>query len=355
MRIRLVLAIGLCAALGAYNHYQATLPVPASETGSAIASPAVEPDAVRALARMASYVRTLRGFELISETTTERGGDRTLYRVRNPDAFSVDIQGRRQRQLFYDGRTLTVFAPRVGFYAEISAPPSIAGALQVAANDYGIETPLADLFFWSAPRSLTHHFSRAATMGHARVGGVDTAQYAFREGDREWQLWIASGAQPLPSKITITDLDHQPRTYTALLSWNVNPDLNAENFAFRPSSGDRRIPVNLLVADAGGDVHPYDRNAAATPAGTVGSIAYVLPEACVAGGRLGTTYYNCGDVWYEPRFSGLNVIYTVVTPPYQPASLSLDDFVQRIEPGRLAADTPSDARNGPRNSRASPD
>jgi hypothetical protein len=76
--------------------------------------------------------------------------------------------------------------------------------------------------------------------------------YAFREGDLEWQLWIASGAQPLPRQIVITDTSQEGwPAYTARLSWDLDPDFNAGNFEFQPSNQHRRIPINLIVSDVG--------------------------------------------------------------------------------------------------------
>ena len=231
-------------------------------SAEAQAAPAVEPEAVQALARMIAYLRTLEDFQVTSDTTTDqiledglrvRFGGRVIYRVRKPDAFAVDVwTDRRWRQFFYDGRALTMVAPRSGYYTAIDAPPSISGALQVAANDYGIALPLTDLFIWSGPDRPSHAFVAAATIGYARIGGADTMHYAFREGDLEWQIWIASGAQPLPRQIVITDVAQEGwPSYTARLSWDLDPDFNAGAFEFQPSAEHRRIPINLIVADAG--------------------------------------------------------------------------------------------------------
>ena len=260
MSERLVLATiaSLCFAACTGDQSRQT-PLSSAE---AQAAPAVEPEAVQALAGMITYLRTLDDFQVTSDTTTDqiledglrvRFGGRVIYRVRKPDAFAVDVwTDRRWRQFFYDGRALTMVAPRSGYYTEINAPPSISGALQVAANDYGVALPLTDLFIWSGPDRPSHAFAGATTIGYARIGGSDTMHYAFREGDLEWQIWIASGTQPLPRQIVITDTAQEGwPSYTARLSWNLNPNFNAGAFEFQPSAEHRRIPINLIVADVG--------------------------------------------------------------------------------------------------------
>jgi hypothetical protein len=261
MSLRLVLAMLASVALAACSRdrvAQSPLATAQAEATHSI----VEPEAVQALARMISYLRTLDRFEVVSETSTDHVLDdgfsvqfagRVTYRVRKPNAFAVDVRtDRRWRQFFYNGRVLTMVAPRSGFYTEIAAPPSITGALQVAASDYGIALPLTDLFIWSGPNQPSHAFVGATTIGYASVAGVGTTHYAFREGDLDWQLWIERGAHPLPRQVVITNLSDDSRpTYTARLSWNLNPRFNAGNFEFRASDDNRRIPINLIVAEVG--------------------------------------------------------------------------------------------------------
>src|SRR5262249_31255900 len=156
---RLVLAFVVLTMVGACSRAQVA---PAPPTSSAAnASINIEADAVAALSRMNAYLAELPAFEVSSNAAIDRISENgvreqfeehAIYRLRKPDAFSVDVQNeRRWRQYFYDGRALAMFAPHTGYYAEISAPPSIAGALQLAADDYGIEIPFTALLRWSSP------------------------------------------------------------------------------------------------------------------------------------------------------------------------------------------------------------
>jgi hypothetical protein len=55
--------------------------------------------------------------------------------------------------------------------------------------------------------------------------------------------------------------------------------------------------------------------AVAVTAAVVGSIVYSLPPSCTAIVSAGVTYQQCGSTWYQPRYSGTQVSYTVVNPP----------------------------------------
>jgi hypothetical protein len=52
---------------------------------------------------------------------------------------------------------------------------------------------------------------------------------------------------------------------------------------------------------------------AATTAAVVGSMAYSLPPDCTT--PMANGYYQCGDTWYQPQYSGTDVQYEVVNPP----------------------------------------
>ena len=136
------------------------------------------------------------------------------YLVRAPDRFRGDINtDRKQRQILYDGKTLTVYAPRMHYYATVPGTQHDRGDPGQARTRYGIDFPIADLFLWGTPRDGVKDLTSAQDIGPAHVGGNDTEQYAFRQRGVDWQLWIARGAAPLPVKlvITTTSEEAQPR------------------------------------------------------------------------------------------------------------------------------------------------
>lgn len=133
---------------------QAGAPPPAATRAAAT----VQPQAVAALEKMGRYLRGLQNFTVQGDSTfelvTEDGQKLQFpgtvqYKVRAPDRLQLDVRSdRKQRQIFYDGATLTVYGPRNKYYASVDAPPTIVELLSNAADRYGIELPLADLFLW---------------------------------------------------------------------------------------------------------------------------------------------------------------------------------------------------------------
>ncbi|BDU18157.1 DUF2092 domain-containing protein [Lysobacter auxotrophicus] len=220
---------------------------------SAIATaPAVQPEAVAALERMSAYLRGLKQFGLHADTTIDLVTDDeqklqfpgTLdYKVRAPDRLYIGMKtDRKERELFYDGKTLTVYGPRNKLYAQTPAPPTIAALLGAAEDRYGIELPLADLFLWGTAKAPTSSLRSAAYVGPARIDGSVTDQYAFRQDGVDWQIWIEAGDKPLPRRLVITTTaDPAQPQYASTLTWNTNAKVRDADFAFVPPKDAHRI------------------------------------------------------------------------------------------------------------------
>jgi hypothetical protein len=217
-----------------------------------------------ALTRMGGYLRTLKTFTVRAETTIDEvladtgqklqfGGRTTLY-FRAPAHLRVDVSSeRKDRQFFYDGKTLTVYGQRTRYYATVPAPPAIREVLEVAEQKYDLDFPLADLFYWGTDKADLEDIASSTYVGPSWVGGAACDHYAFRQQGVDWQIWIERGDAPLPRKlvITTTDDDTQPQ-YVAMLTWRLTPGLDDATFTFVAPRDARRIILREL-GPAGGN------------------------------------------------------------------------------------------------------
>lgn len=213
---------------------------------------AVDPAALKALEVMGAYLRTLTAFEMkadiLADEVTADGrklqiGSTVTYKARRPSQLTIDtVSDRKLRKLYYDGKQLTLYAPRVGYYAQAPAPPTIRETLDVLYEKYGVEVPLEDLFRWGEPGDSRDALTQGFYVGPARIGGVETDQYAYSTGDVDWQVWITRGDKPVPRKIVITSLfdDAQPQ-FSATMDWNTAPSLKAADFTFTPPADAKSI------------------------------------------------------------------------------------------------------------------
>ncbi|WP_156390566.1 DUF2092 domain-containing protein [Caulobacter sp. Root487D2Y] len=231
---------------------------PATAPGEGLVAPIVEPEARQALERMSAYLGTLKTFEIRTQTSldivTETGQrvqiDGTAhYKVRKPDGFVIEVvTDLKKRTFFYDGEKFTVFSPEHEFYSTVEAPPTTLKVLDLLWDQYGLALPLEDLFRWNELKSRRpDELTGAFLVGPATIDGVLTNQYAFRQGDVDWSVWIEQGARPLPRKLMIVDRSQpeQP-AYVARLTWTLNPTFPADAFTFHAGPKAKSIRMSTL-------------------------------------------------------------------------------------------------------------
>ena len=214
--------------------------------------PAVDPASVAALTSMAAYLRTLKTFQVEAKTATDEvleDGQRIQYVgttnivAQFPNKLLADVYSdRNERQYVYDGKTFTLLARRVGYYATVPAPATLRELADVLLDKYDIEVPLSDLFLWGATGWNTADITSAVDMGPSEVGGTTCEHYAYRQDGVDWQLWIQKGDFPLPRKLVITTMSDPARPqHSAAYTWNLAPSVNDTAFTFTPPSGARKI------------------------------------------------------------------------------------------------------------------
>lgn len=243
--------VAACAAGADEPRTQITMPAEAPPESV----PAVRDEAaIAALTRMSGFLRNLQTFEIVATTEKDevlddgqklQFGGTTTYRLRRPDRMFVQLESdRKVRQLYYNGSTVTVAAPRMGMYAVFDAPQTIAGTIDLAEDKYDIDIPLADLFRWGTEQIPADAVQGARVVGYARIDGADTDHYAFRGAEVDWQIWIQRGDHPFPLKVVITSVgEDQIPQYTAELKWKVVKTWPDSTFVFVPPKGAAKISV----------------------------------------------------------------------------------------------------------------
>lgn len=166
--------------------------------------------------------------------------------VRRPDRLHVDARAHRKgRAVWYDGKTLTVLDRETNLYGVADAPPTIDGALDFAADGYGITVPLEDLAVSDPYASSMRGVTAGGYFGDEPVLGVPCRHVGFSTDKIDWQLWVADGPQPLPQKLVITyKNDPQSPQYTAVFTkWTLADRAADLAFEFIPPPGSGRIPL----------------------------------------------------------------------------------------------------------------
>lgn len=253
----------VCSLSAAVSLAQTTAPAAAPATAPAAAGAAAAPasakgtineKALERLKAMGAHLRTLKAFTVTADTTTDLVLDsgqkvETAQTVemsaRMPDMLSVSVQAPlKSRKILYDGKNVTVYAQKLGYYGTFPAPATIEATLEAAANKHDIEVPLADLFVFGTPKSNLGAITEALYTGPQRVGGVLCDNFAFRQPDTDWQVCIERGKNALPRKLIVTSTDVAERPqHRSVLTWKPGVAPAASAFTFVPPKDAKRIAV----------------------------------------------------------------------------------------------------------------
>lgn len=217
----------------------------------------VDADAMAALDKMGAELRSHQNFDVKSDVSTEDvldDGQKLQYvgtvevQARRPNGFRISaVSDLKDRQIYYDGKSVTVFAPKLGYYATFPAQDTIAKTLDAANKKYGIELPLADLFSWGTDKSLAARVKSAFFVRPEHIDGQVCNHYAFRQERVDWQVWIAESGPALPCKIVITNTtDPAMPQYAAVLHWSFPASIPDNAFAFVPPTDARKIVIATL-------------------------------------------------------------------------------------------------------------
>lgn len=223
-------------------------PAPAPTTTPPPDANAVDPAAVKALRDMGSYLQTLKQFEVFIDLSGERvlaDGQKLQHTatadldVARPNRLRAQMRSARsQRDLIYDGKTVTLYTPQQKYYSQAEFSGTLGVLVDHLRDRFNVEIPSADLFLWGTSAAPLDNIQSAMNAGQDIVAGELCDHYAFRQGQIDWQIWIANGSRPLPRKLVITNRADEARPQSVTLyKWNLNPKFGNPVFAFKPPQG----------------------------------------------------------------------------------------------------------------------
>jgi hypothetical protein len=227
----------------------ASAPAPAGNAQPA--ANAVDPAAIQALNNMGKYLQTLRQFEVVIDLSGERvlaDGQKLQHTamadldIARPNKLRAQMRSARsERELIYDGTTVTLYTPSQKSYSQAPFNENLGALTERLRARFGVEIPSADLFLWGTDAAPLNNMESAMNAGQDIIGGTVCDHYAFRQGQVDWQIWIETGSRPLPRKLVITNRADEARPQSVTLyKWNLNPKFGNSVFAFKPPQGARQ-------------------------------------------------------------------------------------------------------------------
>jgi hypothetical protein len=219
----------------------------------------MQPQAVDALNKLGSYLRSLKSFRIQADSVTDAvlttGQNvgflhRTEMSVQRPNKLKVLITGSRApKGLVYDGQSFVLFNDALHYYSKVPAPPTLRQLVADADQKYGVQLPLVDLFYWGEQSDDEKALTSALFIGLDKVEGKWCNHYAYQQPGLDWELWIQTGSRPLPCRFVVTDTTQLSRPQHAVnYQWTLNPTFDAATFVFHPAAGAKQIPLRPPMA-----------------------------------------------------------------------------------------------------------
>jgi hypothetical protein len=232
----------------------AATPLPPGESSAATGSAGAierDPAAIKALEDMSNYLRTLKAIQVHAVTSRDEvleDGQNVTFSgtvdmiAERPNRLRAEVITDKQHRMYFgDGKTFSMWARRVNYYATIPAPPTLRALADKLADEYNLELPVADLFHWGDGDS-TAAIVGAIDVGASPIDGTTCEHYAFRQEGADWQVWIQQGNYPLPRKLVITTLTDPARPrFTSVMTWNLAPSYDDAAFTFDPPKDAKKI------------------------------------------------------------------------------------------------------------------
>ena len=222
-------------------------------TGQPVANP-VNPASIQALKDMGAFLQTLKRFQVTSDVTGERvladgqklqhSATATLDVVRPNKVRARMVSARSERDLIFDGKTVTLYTPAQKSYSSVEFAGTLDQLVDRLQQNYGVEVPLSDLFVWGTPAAPFDKIESAMNAGQDFIDEDLCNHYAFRQGNLDWQIWVTTGSRPLPRKIVITNRTDEARPQSvSLIQWNLKPTFKDSVFAFVPPKGTTKAEI----------------------------------------------------------------------------------------------------------------
>jgi hypothetical protein len=166
-------------------------------------------------------------------------------KVRRPDHLFAQMTATGTRNIYYNGKTVTVFKPAEKVWGEVPAPNTLDATLDMASDEYGLQIPLEDFLVSDPYASATEQVRIGRDLGMEVAIGTACHHLAFAQDAIDWQIWIEDGSKPLIRKMVITYKQEEgsPQTTILFSKWDMDTPLPDSTFNFTAPPGAGKLEI----------------------------------------------------------------------------------------------------------------
>jgi hypothetical protein len=226
---------------------------------AALATPAPAQDAAKVLKAMTDYTAGQKSISAAFDSDIEvitpelqklQFTSSGQMRLNRPDKLRIKrTGGYTDVELVFDGKTLSLYGNNAKTYVQADMAGSVDQLIDRLQSTSGGAMPGTDLLLTNSFDELTANVIEARHIGQGVIDGVECEHLAFRGIDTDWQIWIESGARPIPRKYVITSktLTGAPQYTLKIKDWKSDVPTDADTFVFKPPADATKADLNALA------------------------------------------------------------------------------------------------------------
>jgi hypothetical protein len=168
-------------------------------------------------------------------------------KLNRPDKLRVKrTGGYSDVELVYDGKTISLYGNNAKAYVQADLPGTVDQMIDAIQARSGVGMPGTDLLLSNSYDELTANAIEGKHVGQGVVDGVECEHLAFRGPETDWQIWIETGARPLPHKYVITSktVAGAPQYTLRIKDWKTDAIADADTFSFKPPAGATKVDLD---------------------------------------------------------------------------------------------------------------
>jgi|tagenome__1003787_1003787.scaffolds.fasta_scaffold20877823_2 hypothetical protein len=152
-------------------------------------------------------------------------------------------------EMIFDGKMVSIYGNNAKTYVQADIAGTIDQLIDRLQSSIGGAMPGTDLLLTNSYNELTANAIEARHIGQGVVEGVECDHLAFRGIDSDWQIWIETGARPIPRKYVITSktLVGAPQYSLKIKDWKTDVPADADMFVFKPPAEAKKADLSALA------------------------------------------------------------------------------------------------------------
>lgn len=171
--------------------------------------------------------------------------------VRQPDHLAVHRTGDDgASDLFYDGKTVTIYGAKQNKYARAEAPGKIESMLDDVSDRLNVDFPFADFVAADPGKAFLSGVTSGRELAPVMIDGKPVRHLFFSQtGGVDLEVWLDKSEQATPERLVATYrlMPGQPSFIAEFSDWNFAAQPADADFVFQPPAGAKQVELQAAI------------------------------------------------------------------------------------------------------------